>query len=588
MQRSQSNPDSTNTEARRSAADLDSRAAGGKVQRPAPTESHIGQRAQSERIVSSLNAAAEEVQRQSLERKGVFEVVTSQLAARGFVSAIALLDESGQYLSFAQVSGHERTLRAAQELTGLRTDQARIPLDSVPAYARAIQRRRPVYFVADESFFAQKLPESLKGLAKTALELLPPLKMIVAPMIVGDRVVGLLAAYGETLSEGCCPAMAAFANHTAIAIHNAHLVSRLRESEEQYRGIFKGATDAFLLLDQSGIIVEANPATCAMYEYDLEEIIGLPLARLVHPSRHEQISDLRQSITSQGHFQAQSVHVRKDGGAFHVEMRGNRISQRGQLYILLAVLDTTERERAQEAQIRAEKLRALAQMAGSIAHEFNNILVGVRGYADLAMLKLSQDPESAREDLEYIVSGVLDAARAVQRLQHLYDRADDVSDLVPMQLDDLASEALEMTRPIWQRTRPSQGKRLKVETHFTAPPLVLGNRRELCRVLARIIANAIDAMPAGGTLTVATGYADDSSFIAVSDTGAGVVSELQEKAFEPFYTAEKDGDIALGMTVSLNILERHGGELTADSQPGLGTTFTLRLPALSQGTDKDC
>jgi len=563
MQRPENNPDPTNTEAHHLADDLE-------------------QRALSEHIVRSLNAAAEEVQRQSLGRKGVLEVVTNQLAARGLVSAIALLDESGQYLSFAQVSGHERTLRAAQELTGLRTDQARIPLDSVPAYGRAIQRRQPTYFAADESFFAQKLPEFLKGLAKTALDLLPPLKMIVAPMIVGDRVVGLLAAYGETLSEGCCPAMAAFANHTAIAIHNAQLVDRLRESEEQYRGIFEGATDAFLLLDQGEIIVEANPATCEMYGYDLEEIIGLSLARLVHPSRHQQMSGLRQTIASQGRFRAQSIHVRKDGAAFHAEVRGTQLSQRGQLHILLAVLDTTEHEKAQQAQIRAEKLRALAQMAGGIAHEFNNILVGIRGYADLAMLKLPQDPDSAREDLEYIVSSALDAARAVRRLQHLYDRADDLSDLVPVQLDDLASQALEMTRPLWQRTRAAQGGSLMIETHLTAPPLVLGNRRELCRVLARIIANAIDAMSAGGTLTVTTGCDGNSSFITVSDTGAGVASTLQEKAFEPFYTAEKDEAIALGMTMSMNILERHGGELTADSHSGLGTTFTLRLPALSK------
>jgi len=547
----------------------------------------VSEQAQYERIVSSLNSAAEVVQRQALGPRGVFQVVTQQLAAHGFVSAIALLDESGQYLSFAQVSGQERALRAVEELTGLRTDQARIPLDSIPAYADAIRKGEPVHFAVDESFLARMLPEELKKVAETALCLLPPLKMVVAPMIVDDKVVGLLAVYGATLSESCAPAMAAFANQTAIAMRNSQLVARIRESEEQYRSIFEGATDGFLLLDGQETIVEANAAACAMHGYRPEEIVGLPLRGLVHPSRHRRVSDLGREVESRGGFEAESVHVRKDGTSFPVEVRGTLLSYRGQLHTLVSVLDIAERVRAQQALLRAEKLRALAQMAGSIAHEFNNILVSIRGYADLALIGVPQDLAKVREDLQWIQSGVKDAAHAVRRLQHLYRRADDLSDLVPVQVDDLASEALAMTQLLWQDRLTAQGQNLAVNTRFAAPPLVLGNPDELRRILARVIANAIDAMPTGGTLTVASGCDAAWSFVTVSDTGAGVVSDLPEKVFEPFFTTEMDADDGLGMTMSMNILERHGGELSVDSKPGEGTTFTLRLPALSGPTSDD-
>ena len=309
---------------------------------------------QSERIVSSLNAAVEAVQRQALGSKAVLELVTSQLARRSFVSAIALLDESGRYLTFAHVSGQERAVRAAEELTGLGREQDRIPVDSIPAYSRAIVKREPVYFSVDETFLAQMLPEEMKGVAKTAMALLPPLKMVVAPMIVDDEVVGLLAVYGETLSESCAPAVAAFANQTAIAMHNADLVARLRESEEQYRGIFEGATDGFLLLDEEGTIVEANPAACAMHGYCPEEIVGLPLANLVHPRHHRELSGLKEGVASQGHAEAQLVHVSKEGTTFHVEARGTRLVHRGQLHMLAAVLDITGRIREQQALLRAE------------------------------------------------------------------------------------------------------------------------------------------------------------------------------------------------------------------------------------------
>jgi signal transduction histidine kinase len=225
-------------------------------------------------------------------------------------------------------------------------------------------------------------------------------------------------------------------------------------------------------------------------------------------------------------------------------------------------------------------------MAGGIAHEFNNILVRIRASADLALMDLEEDPQSAREEIESIISGATDAARAVRRLEVLYQRADDLSDFVPLQLDALVWEALTLVHPRWRVQGFTDEEIPRVRTNLTQPPLVWGNPDELVHVLVRFLGNAIQAMPRGGTLSVATGYNHAWSFVTVSDTDRGIRSEVEGDAFEPFYTTRSHMADELGMVTAINIIERHGGETLVESKPGVGTSFTLRLPT-AEGLDGD-
>jgi len=111
----------------------------------------------------------------------------------------------------------------------------------------------------------------------------------------------------------------------------------------------------------------------------------------------------------------------------------------------------------------------------------------------------------------------------------------------------------------------------------TAP--VLGNAGELRRVLANLIVNAVDAMPDGGRLTLATRQEDSWCCLQVSDTGGGIAPEQSQRLFEPFYTTKGGRGSGLGLTVSLNIVKRHGGSILVDGGQGHGATFTVRLPA---------
>jgi len=172
----------------------------------------------------------------------------------------------------------------------------------------------------------------------------------------------------------------------------------------------------------------------------------------------------------------------------------------------------------------------------------------------------------------------MDAAEAVRRLQSLYRPADDTSDLAPLDLDSLATEAVALTRPRWKDEAQRRGFTIRVVTELSHPRPVLGNPSELRRVLSNLVMNAVDAMPEGGTLTVSTAQDGDSAAIRVRDTGIGISAEQQAQLFEPFYTTKGTAGSGLGLTLSLGIVERHGGRIAVESALGQGSTFTVYLP----------
>jgi len=536
----------------------------------------IDERIQSQRIMESLNAAARIVQHASLSLERVFEAVTDQLTALGFFSIIALVDETTEELVFVNISGDERILQALQGIAKLEKRPYRVGLDQIEVYSKAIRGRESSYFPLHEEFLTQVFPGCDVGFPSAILRLLPPQRVAILPLIADDKVLGVLSVAGKNFTESILPAVGAFANQTAIAIRNAQLVNELYESEKQYRGVFEAVTDGLLLLDQSGTIVEANPAACAMYTYSHEELVGLPIAKIVHPDHYHDLQNFHAAISSEGRFHTQSVNIRSDGTDLPVEVHGSQVTYKGTTHLLAVVTDITERVQAQKALVRAEKLQALGQMAGGIAHDFNNILVGIRGYTDMALLDLTEDIGMVRSDLEHVLIGASDAAEAVRRLQALYRQADDTSDFAALQLDDIVAETLALTQPRWKDQTQAQGITIDVHTDLTAPPLILGNGSELRRVLTNLVINAVDAMPDGGTLTICTDQKEGHVFMTVSDTGVGMDKQVQDQVFDPFFTTKNT--TGLGLTISQNIIRRHRGEITVESTPGKGTTFTIRIP----------
>jgi PAS domain S-box-containing protein len=261
-------------------------------------------------------------------------------------------------------------------------------------------------------------------------------------------------------------------------------------------------------------------------------------------------------------------------------------------------------QRAQAEMVRTEQLRGLGQMAAGIAHDLNNTLATVLGQAELLKLRAIQ-PE-IHEGLGLLETAATDGAAVVRRLQD-FARPKGTSPLAPCALGALVQEVVEFTRPRWQDEPQRRGCVIRVEMALAADlPPILGHPPELREALTNLIFNAVDAMPQGGTLTLAARGSGGSgegargrqaapgpealgvvspplapspaqSFVelTVVDTGNGMSPEVQSKIFEPFFTTKGVKGTGLGLAVVYGILKRHGGTIAVASAPGQGTTFTL-------------
>jgi signal transduction histidine kinase/CheY-like chemotaxis protein len=231
---------------------------------------------------------------------------------------------------------------------------------------------------------------------------------------------------------------------------------------------------------------------------------------------------------------------------------------------------------AQHQLIQAEKMRALGEMASGVAHEFNNSLCGVLGFLELTLCNANLDP-GCRTQLELARTCAQDAAHVVRRVQDFARQRRGEQEVEPVEVDALVRQTLEMIRHRWETQGPAGA--IRVELVAEAGASVLGNPSELREVLTNLAFNAVDAMPGGGVLSLRTWAADGRVSFSVRDTGVGIPDSMRERIFEPFFTTKGEKGNGLGLSVAFAIVRRHHGEISVDSRPGRGTTFTVELPA---------
>ncbi len=235
-----------------------------------------------------------------------------------------------------------------------------------------------------------------------------------------------------------------------------------------------------------------------------------------------------------------------------------------------------ELKTAQEQLLRAERLRALGEMAGGVAHDFNNLLTIILSESQL--LAVTERDQNVRQSLQRIENAARDAAQAVRRIQE-YSRVRRDPPQEVVQVDQLVRQAVEITRPRWE---PIARLELRVEPAGN----VLGSAAELREVLTNLIFNAVDARVEGREckITVRT-YRDNDQWatIAVEDNGTGIAPDVRAHIFDPYFTTKAHGT-GLGLSVAYGIITRHGGEihvsspLPVDGDGTGGTRFEIRLP----------
>lgn len=254
---------------------------------------------------------------------------------------------------------------------------------------------------------------------------------------------------------------------------------------------------------------------------------------------------------------------------------------------LTELRETQERLAHSESTRRAEKLRVVGQMASGVAHDFNNMLSVITGRVQLLRMKGSRGtvaPGDLQASLEIIERAALDGAETVRRIQE-YSRDRNEKNMQRGDLNHMAREAAEITRPRWKDQAEENGQRVEVRLKLTRIPQIACVPSEIREILTNLIFNAVDALPLGGTITLATEVAEGGACLSITDNGTGMSPEVRDRIFEPFFTTKGVRGNGLGLSIVYGIIQRHGGQISVHDGPnGVGTTFRLLLPAATDET----
>ena len=249
-----------------------------------------------------------------------------------------------------------------------------------------------------------------------------------------------------------------------------------------------------------------------------------------------------------------------------------------------------ELRRTQEVVVQQERLRALGQMASGVAHDVNNALSPIVAYSELMLGTLPDLPHAARQYLQIIHQSGEDIAHIVSRMREFYRRDTNATQLVKVDIRQFFDEVTELTRPRWRDISQRESISIHVQSE-TEPnlPKLLCSPAELREALINLVFNAVDALPHGGSITLAGHVlAEDSSLeaaneprllIEVRDTGVGMDEKTRARCLEPFFsTKAKHGGTGLGLAMVYGMMQRHGGSIAIESAPNQGTCVRLTFP----------
>ena len=239
---------------------------------------------------------------------------------------------------------------------------------------------------------------------------------------------------------------------------------------------------------------------------------------------------------------------------------------------------------AQEQLVRAETLRVVGELASGMAHHLNNILAVIGGRVQL-LLQRVEEP-SVRRSLEIVERAVANGAEVIRRVQG-FTRVRPAVETVPVDLNRLGREVLELTRPRWTDQAQAEGISIEASLEPGEIPAVAGDPGSLTEVLMNLLLNAVEALPSGGRITVRTWASGPWVHCSVSDTGVGMSEEVRLRALEPFFTTKGPKSTGLGLSVAHGTVQRHGGRLEIESTEGERTTVTISLPVALTGPVAD-
>ncbi len=373
--------------------------------------------------------------------------------------------------------------------------------------------------------------------------------------------------------------MEMFAYEAAVAIRNAQLYKKLRESEELYKELYDQAPCMYYSLDENGVIIKCNNAGMQFLGHQKEQLVGNSFFNFLEETSAPLLRSIIDS-TKEGHpSEGELTFTLKEGYKFYTTVRATQANSTGEKEIRVVLSDITAKKRLCERFNHTEKLMVVGQLTSGIAHDFNNFLTVILGNVHL-INEIGLQNKELKDCVRVIKKAALDGAETVRRLKEFTKIRAGSVEFVPLNISHIIKEVINYTRPRWKTLAQAKGVTYHLKfKKSTDEGWVLGNSSELKEVFLNIINNALDAMPEGGNVSIKTFKENGSLSIHITDTGIGMPEEVLKRVFDPFFTTKGEGS-GLGMSVAYGIVAKHRGEITLESRKGVGTTAIVKLPNL--------
>jgi len=370
----------------------------------------------------------------------------------------------------------------------------------------------------------------------------------------------------------------------------------LRESAARLRAVVDTAVDGVILIDTQGLILKFNPACEKLFKYRASEVTGRNVRMLMPaPYRAEHDSYIRNFLTTGDRkiigIGREVVGQRKDGSTFPMDLSVGEAKQDGESIFVGIIHDLSERKRTEAQLIQAQKMEAVGQLSGGIAHDFNNLLTVIVGNAEHLSEQLAP-----RADLKRLADDICSAGeRGAELTQRL------LSFSRKQTLRPVATECDNLLDSMHKLLRRTLREDIEIKTDFDSDlRLAFADPAQLESAVLNLALNAQDAMSSGGRLSISTANASldfpdhnlhpevwigEYVVIAITDNGEGMSKAVLDRVFEPFFTTKDVGKgSGLGLSMVYGFAKQSNGHVSIYSEPGLGTTVRLYLPAVTEKT----
>jgi PAS domain S-box-containing protein len=401
------------------------------------------------------------------------------------------------------------------------------------------------------------------------------------------------------------------------ALSTAQDITGRKRSEELIRSIFESVDEGFIIVDREYRILSANRAYAEEVKMPVENIVGKYCYEVSHHSAKPCYEASEECAVRHVFEKGESrtivhKHYTANGTPVHIKTKAYPLMRDGQgkiVTVIETLIDITQEKHLEDQLRQSQKMEAVGQLAGGVAHDFNNILSAINGYGHITLMNMPKD-DPQRLNIEQILEAADRASHLTKDLL-LFSRKQ-ISDRKPVDLNEVIGRVENfLARVIGEDIickiflHPASTSPITTGDNMRGNEgiMVLADAHQLEQVLMNLATNARDAMPGRGEFTVSTDVVRlDNKFIAIheygrigtyalitiSDTGKGMDEATRKRIFEPFFTAKEVGKgTGLGLAVVYGIIKQHEGYINVYSEPGNGTTFKIYLPLIASAVPEE-